>query len=314
MTRVTPVPPLAALAGLALDLARCLPPGFAWWAGGLLGHAFALLPGREQRRCREHLAIAFPGRDAGWIERTARATFRHSGRMALWTLAVNRRPPADLRRGMVVVGAEHLRALARACRRGEGTFVFTGHLGNWELLVRVFATVIPTTVIARRLRHPLADALVQAGRAQGGAEVVYQDDDPRAVLRALRAGRAVGTLFDQDVPSLAGTFVPWFGRLANTPSGPAALALLARVPVQAIYCYRQAGRWVLHIGPRTLPARGGDRSAAITALTAQQTGYLEALVRRFPSQWVWWHKRWRIRPPGEADAVAAPPGAPGSRP
>jgi KDO2-lipid IV(A) lauroyltransferase len=215
---------------------------------------------------------------------------------------------------MAVVGAGNLRELARACRRGEGTFVFTGHFGNWELLVRVFATIIPTTVVARRMRHPLADALVQAHRARGGAEVVYQDDDPRAVLRALRSGRAVGTLFDQDIPALAGVFVPWFGRLANTPSGPAALALLARVAVQPVYCHRQAGRWVLHAGPRTVPGRGGDRAAAIAALTAGQTAYLEALVRRFPAQWVWWHKRWRIRPPGEGDAVAAPAPAPGSAP
>lgn len=305
---------LRALTGLALRLARAVPPGFAWWAGGALGHAFGLLPLRDQRRAREHLALAFPGRDAAWAGRTARRCFRHFGRMVAWTLAVQGRDPRALRRGMAVVGAEHLRELARACRRGEGTFVFTGHLGNWELLVRVFATVVPTTVIARRMRSPLADALVQAHRAAGGAEVVYQDADPRAVLRALRCGRAVGTLFDQDVPALAGTFVPWFGRLANTPSGPAALALLARVPVQGVYCHRQAGRWVLHVGPRTRPARDGGREEAINRLTAGQTAWLEALVRRFPEQWVWWHKRWRIRPPGEGDAVAGAAAAPPSRP
>lgn len=283
---------------LLLRCTRILPPALAWRLGAGLGDAFGALPMRDQGRARTHLAIAFPAADPTWIKRTARACFRHTGAMALWTLATLGREPRALRRGIVVEGAEHIRALVRASRAGQGTFVYTGHFGNWELLARTFATISPSSVIARRMRSPLIDALIQGTRAEGGAEVLYQDGDAREVLRRLRQGRTVATLADQDIPALAGVFVPWFGHEAYTPSGPAALATLARCPVHAMFLYwnRKAGRWVLHCGPRWQPARSGDRAADIRSLTALATSYQEALVRRSPEQWVWWHKRWRTRP------------------
>lgn len=284
------------LAALLLGLFRILPPGFAWWLGGLLGHAFGSLPLRDQRRAREHLRRAFPAAAPAWIERTARNAFRHTGRMALWTLATAHWEPARLRRGIRLEGVEHMRESARASRRGEGVFLFTGHFGNWELLARTYAALSPTTVIARRLRSPLADALVGALRVAGGARVFYQDGDSRELIRRLRAGEAVATLADQDIPALDGCFVPWFGEPAYTPSGPAALAILARVAVQSVFCYRKGGRWVVQVSPRWKPERGADRAEAIRACTARATAWQEALVRRHPEQWVWWHKRWRTRP------------------
>lgn len=304
---------IAAAVGILLRCLRALPPGVAWWLGGVLGHAFGGLPMRDQRRAREHLRQAFPGRDAAWIAATARRAFRHIGRMALWTLATRHWSPERLRRGIAVEGADNVRALARGLRRRQGAFLFTGHFGNWELLVRVFACLGPSAVIARRLRSPLADRLVGELRARGGSRVIHQDEDPREVLRALRSGYQVGTLVDQDIPSLAGVFVPWFGRPAHTPSGPAAFALLARVPTMSLYLYRRGGRWVLHAGPLVPCSRSGDRDADIAHLTAWHTAYLEALVRRQPEQWVWWHKRWRTRPSRGTAAVAAPGVAPGSR-
>lgn len=279
-----------------LRLARVLSPDLAWRVGAGLGDAFGALPMRDQGRAREHLARAFPDAEPAWIARTARGCFRHTLAMALWSLATQHRDPRHLRRGIMVEGAEHIRAMARASRRGEGTFVYTGHLGNWELLARCYATVVPAAVIARRLRSPLADAVVQELRRSGGARVIYQDDDARDILRLLRSGTVVATLADQDIPALAGCFVPWFGHDAYTPSGPAALAVLARSAVQCVYLYRKAGRWVLHCGPRWPAVRSGNRDADIHFVTARSTSYLEQLVRAHPTQWVWWHKRWRTRP------------------
>lgn len=296
----------AAVLGATLRLLRSVPPEFAWAVGERLGWLVGRLPLRDVRRAREHLAQAFPEQDAAWAARTARRCFRHFGGAMCWSLAAWTRDPVALRRGIAVEGPEHVRALVRACRRGEGTVVYAGHFGNWELLARVFGGLAPVAVIGRRLRDPAIDALVQGMRAGGGATVVYQDDDIRDLLRLLRSGRAIATLADQDVPQLAGTFVPWFGRLAYTPVAPAALALLGRAAVQSVHLYRRRGRWVLHAGPRRKVVRSGDREADQLAITAWATAYEEALVRREPAQWVWWHKRWRTRPPAESPAGAEP--------
>lgn len=290
-------------ARLALRFARVLPPRFALWLGGILGDAFARLPARDPRLARVHLARAFPDRPAAWHAATARACFRHFGRMALWTLATLERDPRRLRRGLAVEGAGNLRALRAACRRGEGTMGMAGHFGNWELLARVAATAVPLTVIGRRLRWPWADALVWEARSRGGARLVYQDDDVRLVIRELRSGRFVATLPDQDIPRLAGDWVPWFGQPAYTPTGPAVLAQLAGGWVQPGHLFlRHRGglrwTWVLHTGPRVRFARNPDREAAARAIMAWTMAYEEALVRRHPEQWVWWHRRWRTVYPG----------------
>lgn len=283
-----------------LRCARAVPPAFAWRLGELLGWFIGGLPLRDTRRCRAHLARAFPERDAAWLTRTTRGCFRHFVATVLWTLATWSRDARSLRRGIAVEGAEHVRALARAGRRGEGTVVYAGHFGNWELLARTFGGLTPSAVIGRHLRNPALDELVQSMRGSGGSQVVYQDDDVRDLLRILRSGRLVATLADQDIPHLAGCFVPWFGELAWTPAAPAALALLSRSAVQCVHLYRKAGRWVLHAGPRVSFPRTRDREADQLAITGWATAYEEQLVRSQPTQWVWWHKRWRTRPPGPA--------------
>jgi KDO2-lipid IV(A) lauroyltransferase len=281
-----------------VQVLRILPPAVAWRLGAGLGDLAGRLPLRDVRRCREHLARAFPERPTAWHRRTTHGCFRHFGATSLWTLATWTRDAASLRRGIVVEGAEHLRAAARAARRGEGAIAFAGHFGNWELIARVLGGLLPLTVIGKRLRHPAFDRLVQDHRAQGGAGVVYQDGDIRDLVRLLRQGRIIATLADQDVPDLAGCFVPWFGEAAYTPVAPAALALLARTDVQCCHLYRHHGRWILHLSPRLRFPRGPDRVADQLAITAWATAYEEALVRRHPEQWVWWHKRWRTRPEG----------------
>jgi KDO2-lipid IV(A) lauroyltransferase len=287
----------ACLARGALRIGRVVPPGFAWRFGGMLGDLAGRLPLRDLRRAREHLARAFPERDRRWVRRTARRTFRHFGRMALWTIATAHRDPRDLRIGVGVEGRENLRGALLAHRRGEGTVGLSGHFGNWELLARLGGTLIPLTLVGRRLRDPDLDALVVGLRATAlDSRIIYQDEGARPCLRALRDGRLLSTLPDQDVPRLAGTFVPWFGIPAWTPVGPAQLAVLGRAPVMPVFLYVRDGRWVIHWGPRLRWPTSGDRDADARAITAWVTAYEEALVRRHPEQWVWWHKRWRTRP------------------
>jgi Kdo2-lipid IVA lauroyltransferase/acyltransferase len=296
--------PLAAQHTLASNLARfvlrcgrVLPATTAFWLGGTLGWFIGGLPGRDQRRAREHLAIAWPDRDPRWIERVARKCFRHYGRMVLWTLARMHLSPEQQRRGVIVEGADNLRIAAYEHRHRRGAVGASGHFGNWELLVRIGGSLVSLALVAKRLRDPGLDCLVAELRRGNDSSVIYQDDGAMPPLRALREGRLISTLADQDVPRLASVHVPWFGRLASTPVGPAQLAVLSKSPLQPVYCYWKGGRWVVHWGPRYHGPQSGDRETDAKALTAWATAYLESLVRRHPEQWVWWHKRWRTPPP-----------------
>lgn len=285
----------------ALCLGRMLPADFAWWLGGIIGWFVGGLPARDPRLARTHLRRAWPDRDEKWIASTARRVFRHAGRMALWSLATCHCRARHQCHGIMVEGADNLRATVRASRRGEGTVIFSGHFGNWELLARITGAIAPVALIGKRMRDPDLDALVLAVR-QGTPDslTIYQDEGVMPALRALRQGRLLAALADQDVRRLAMMPVPWFGSPAATPTGPAQLARLSGCAMQPVFCYRRGAHWVVHWGPRRVGVRTKDREADAGQLTVWVTSYFEALVRRHPEQWMWWHRRWR-----SADAAAA---------
>ncbi len=291
------------LASFIAAVFRCIPPRIAWRFGGWGGEIFGSLPLRDVERCRAMLKKAYPDHDAVWVHRMTRKIFRHFGRMALWTAATLHWDIQRMRRSIVVEGGDNLRAMIRGAKKKEGTVGFTGHFGNWELLSRVGATMTTLTVVGKRLRSPLADALVNGARTRNGARMIYQDAPFADFARELRAGHFLAVLIDQDIERLAGGFVPWFGDLAYTPTGPAGIAQLTRSYVMPAFLYEKAGRWVLHCGPRRRFQRTKNSAADALAITAWATAYEEALVRRSPHQWAWWHLRWRTRPTAKPDAL-----------
>jgi KDO2-lipid IV(A) lauroyltransferase len=116
------------------------------------------------------------------------------------------------------------------------------------------------------------------------------------VLEALRRNEVVVLLMDQNTIK-GGEFVPFFGRLAATVTGPAVFALRTGAPLIPAFVQRQPddthiGRF---LGPVT-PARTGDREQDVRALTAQLTAIIECQIRADPTQWFWIHDRWRHRP------------------
>lgn len=293
---------------LLLRMGRMLPPAAAWRLGQLAGSWFALLGGREPRRALAHLQRAFPQASAAWHYRTMRGSFAHCGGMALWTWTAVGKDPRRVAAQVQVEGGEALRAMLRESRQGSrGTVAFTGHFGNWELLARVIAVCAPATVVGRRLRMHWLDEAVKWLRTDTGARQVDQQAGVRPLLQDLRAGRIIGCLADQDVPALSGVFVPWFGHAAYTPNGPALLAAMApHTAIQVVVCLRRHGRWLIHSGPRwSWP--DGPRQEQALRMTARATAYLESLVRQYPQQWVWWHKRWRTQPAQRPQAASWPP-------
>lgn len=286
-----------------IQCARVIPEPFAWWLGRMGGSTFAMCGGRDPRRALANLRRAFPQKSDYELRQIQRRNFGHVGSMALWTLRSMGREPRSLCRGMPVDGADNLREALRASRRGEGTVAFTGHFGNWELLGRTMGCINPATVVGKRMRNPLVDEVVKWIRTSTGCQQVDQQEGLRPVLRALRKGHLIGCLADQDVPALAGAFVPWFGEQAYTPTGPALLAAMDRQAcMQVFLVLRKGKRWCMHVGPRwQVPA--GDRTGAAHELTAQASAYFQTMVERYPEQWVWWHMRWRTRPEARPQAA-----------
>jgi KDO2-lipid IV(A) lauroyltransferase len=149
--------------------------------------------------------------------------------------------------------------------------------------------------------NPRLDDLAARLRAEAGADLLPRGAAARAALRALRDGKVLGLLFDQNASRREGVFVPFFGRPACTREGPVRLAMRTGAPVIPVFIERvgESGRHRVRVcAPLDLVPEGwgGDAQAAVVENAARMTAAIEAAIRRAPDQWIWTHRRWRTRP------------------
>lgn len=206
-------------------------------------------------------------------------------------------------------GGEHF---DNALRQGRGVLFATAHLGNWELSAYAHAMLRePMNVVVRPLDNPLIDGLVECRRGLSGNRPIFKKDYARAILKALADNQAVGILIDQNTaPDTGGSsvFVDFFGLPASAGTGFAKLAAhsgAAVIPGFALWSDEEH-RYVLRFYP-PIPITG---NAALDTQTLQSR--LEEVIRAYPDQWLWIHRRWKTRPPGEPSLYESTPGRGGA--
>ena len=270
---------LLSMAAPIRGLVRPLPRQLVAWIGVSCGWlAQFLLPG-DRRRTRVQLERLPRDRRP-----SVSAVFTHLGRCAadVCTLPTD---PAKLDRMVRTDGWELMEQRAAG---GLGTVWVSGHVGNWEIPPAwVASRGIPVYVIAAPVHYPVLDRWVTRMRAFHGVQVLKPTRrDLRTAVRLLRAGAQLAVLIDQSIPG-RGTWVPFLGSPAWTPTGAARLARDAGVPVALGRCHREPdGHYHVRFGPLM---HGHDP----IQLTAQLTAGIEEMVRDHPEQWVWMHDRWR---------------------
>jgi KDO2-lipid IV(A) lauroyltransferase len=258
---------------------------------------------RIRRRLVDHqLAAAFPELGDADRKRIAIGSYAHLGRVAVEATLFSRMPrDRFLEMFHEPSGWHHLES---AMADGRGAMAIAGHFGNWEVGVPyIAARGLGVSPVGRRMVNPLFNDAVEATRARLGVHMISDREMVSQLPRRLAAGHLVPILADQGTKGIAAVFVPFFGRLALTPKGPALMALRLRVPCLFLAVPREPdGRYRLCIEP--LPAvRTGDREHDVETLVAAHTRMLEQWIRRYPEQYLWQHRRWRRRPDGSLEDV-----------
>jgi KDO2-lipid IV(A) lauroyltransferase len=287
------------LAWLFIRSFLILPRPLARAAGALVGRfAYAVLR-RLRRVGLRNLDLAFPELAAGEREALLRTEYRNLG----WLLAefckmssYTREQASEFIR---YEGMEHYLA---ARERGKGVLVLTGHLGAWELSSFYHSLAgYPMGLVIRRLDNPLVDELVNRIRCQHGNRVLHKDDFARGLIAAMRTGDTVGILMDTNMTPPQGVFVPFFGVPACTASGLARVALkTGAAVVPGFLLWEEAEqRYVLRFYPELELTDTGETEADAAENTARFTAFIEHVIRQYPGQWLWMHRRWKTRPPGE---------------
>jgi Kdo2-lipid IVA lauroyltransferase/acyltransferase len=251
------------------------------------------------------VAAAFPGLSEQEVARIARASYASLGRTTIETALL----PTYSREQVLSLVQEVTGwpLVERALAQGRGLMFVTGHLGNWELGGSyVAARGVPLEAVARRMENPLFDHYLTETRRRIGMTVIHDADAVRRVPRALREQHSVAFLIDQGAVGLASTWVPFFGRYAKTPRGPAVFALRLRAPLLFACALRQPnGRFVLHIEEVPIE-QTGTLDADVDRIVASYTSTLERWVRRAPEQYFWHHRRWKHQRPGTPPELGDP--------
>ena len=273
------------------------------WIGALGYRPFGVRRAVVERQVR----AAFPGLSEAEVLRIARASYENLGRTTIETALL----PAYSREqvlGMFErVDGWDVVERARARHDGRGILFVTGHLGNWELAGSFVASRgVPLEAVARRMQNPLFDRYLTETRRRIGMSVIHDADAVRRVPRAIGEGHAVAFLVDQGAVGLASTWVPFFGRYAKTPRGPAVFALRLDAPVVFGCALRQpSGRYVMHF-EEVQVERTGAREADVDRIVAAYTSTLERWIRRAPEQYFWHHRRWKHQRAGTPPELGDP--------
>lgn len=264
--------------------------------------AFRLLEGRMPSGMRS-LEIAFPDMPVEERKRILKASIESIGRTISETANFSPKT-AEASRATVKFDFDspEFSAYKEAKANGRGVIMPTAHIGNWEVLLSGFALQYePIYFVARELDNPLIEENFAKNRERFGSRQFLKSDSAKGMLKALKAGESVGVLPDVNVHPKEGVFVPFFGVPACTTSGIARLAMQTSAlifPMFAIWDANES-RYIVHNGQPIEPSNTGDREADVLQTTAAYTLEIEKIIRRFPEQWLWIHKRWKTRPPGE---------------
>jgi KDO2-lipid IV(A) lauroyltransferase len=273
-----------------------LPAPVARELGAWLGRLVYRCSSRERTRALEHLQLAF-GRERSpqELERIARACFANLGRNACEFLSWPKLRLQTLERHLTIEGRAQLDRVLR--EPGRGVILLTAHLGNWEIIGAYLGLLgYRGGVVARHLRYPEYERWQIALRRRTHIETFVRDSSVKELLRRLRDNQCIGMLPDQDVDSVEGVFVNFFGRPAYTPTGPVTLAQATGAALLPVFCLRERGRFrIVFEEPVRLVSSGNTRQD-LQENTARWSRIVEGYIRRYPEQWVWMHRRWKTQP------------------
>jgi Kdo2-lipid IVA lauroyltransferase/acyltransferase len=269
--------------------------------GHFLGRVAYRLAGKVRRDTLTHLKIAFPNLPRTEREKIAQLSFEHFGTALAECINIHRLPDFQ---AFMSLDAQARQLLDRLFSGGKGVVLVTGHCGNWELMARAIVTAgYSLHAIGKKSYDPRFTNLMQRFRGEGGVHTIWRGDEHvvEKMMEALKHNAILGLLIDQDT-KVPGTFVPFFGRLAYTPTIAAVIARKTGSPIITAFNHRKTtGGYEIRV-EEFVPSAHADFRQAVAADTAALTALIQKHIEKHPNEWVWMHRRWKTRP--------TPPGLP----
>jgi KDO2-lipid IV(A) lauroyltransferase len=275
---------------------RALPPKALIFMAKVIGTIVFYSSKRYRERVVSNLSLVFgEEKDLYEIKKLARNVFFHFTLTPLETIYLIAVPFGRFILNIKIKGKEYLDA---TLARGNGVIALGAHLGSFTLLgTRLAAEGYPFNVIINEGNFPkFMKSLVTYQRRIGQK---FFPPKPATVsvkksLNCLHRNEILYLVADEQ-QRRGGLPVLFFGQTAYTPPGPAVFSLKTGAPILPMFVLRGNGiQRTLVIGNPVEIERTLDEKKDIETLTAKFTEVIEEMIRRYPSQWAWLNRRWKL--------------------
>ncbi|KAA6301509.1 MAG: Lipid A biosynthesis palmitoleoyltransferase [Candidatus Ordinivivax streblomastigis] len=189
--------------------------------------------------------------------------------------------------------------LQQAYEKGKGVLCLIPHTSGWE-----FSAILPpilgyeTSAVSREIKnHRLNTCMVRLREKRGMKNISRKKDTYEKLVEVLLKGECLIIMIDQDSKKIRGKFLKFFGLNAYTPLGCARLAIDTGAAIVPMATFRNADdTYTFKILPEIPLEITGDTDYDLQRNTQIHNDVIESLIRQYPEQWVWMHKRWDTTP------------------
>lgn len=274
-------------------LINLLPEGVALWVGRQMGNVAYYLDWEHRRVAFRNLRIAF-GQEKSEEERRsiAKKNFQHMGMMVIEFFQILKMDRETYGRKVSVEGLEEALKLLE---KKKGGLLLIGHFGNWELMGIMSKVIqIPILAIAKPIKqNEKLYRFILGIRDKAGLTIISPENAIQKVLGALSKNWLVAVLIDQRAKRSRGVWVDFFGKKAPTTPGLAVMAIRSGAPVIPAFMIRNGFKKHRLVVKKPVElVLTGDMQKDVEINMQRFTRVLESMIREYPDQWVWIHRRW----------------------
>ncbi len=275
---------------------QALPMSLAFAVATLLAKLAYQVDRRHRVVAAENIQHAFPEKTEREVDTIVRRCYEHFCLLVVEIAILPRKLHLDGWRTYCTI--RNTKPIMDALLSRRPALLVTAHFGNWEMAgFSMGALGVRSYAIARVLDNPYLERYLKQFRQRTGQTIIAKKDDFARLTTVLTDGGKVATLGDQDAGP-RGVFVDFFGRPASAHKAVALMAIEFQAKLVVI--------GVPRVGPNMQydflcndvidPADYADHPDAVKLITERYHAALEKMIRKYPEQYFWLHRRWKTRP------------------
>jgi len=272
-----------------------VPTAFLTFFSDVLGLIWFKIDKRHRTVVFNNINKAYPNKfSKGQALRFTKKNFQHTASLIFEVVWSYGKKKEELLNYYEIKGQEHIDA---ARKKGDGVILLGCHMGNFELMsgAMVKAKVYPLGLYRKFDFEPLERVALEMRQRWGTTMIPLRKAAPK-VNKALKEGKVVATLLDQNVDWYKGVFVDYFGQPACTNNGLAKLALRSKATVVPMFIIKKNGKYIHEFLPEVTISDTNDPIKDVENTTQAFVTALESMVRQCPEQYFWVHNRWKTKP------------------